>query len=366
MDWLTLARIYPSLILTPTSSKADLKNIKLLQDSVEVTGKFRFNFSGNNIDNFLGTARVYEASVFKKGKRISFDSLNIESKTLGTNKVITVLSNEFDAALVGQFSIRDLPSSFRTFLHKYYPSYIGEGRVMQHDENFSFVITTKKVDEYLDFFDKNLNGFNYSTVTGRINTRENMLDLNVEVPQFSYKNIAFYNVALKGTGNLDSLSLENSIADVYINDSLHFPGSTINIHSANDISDITLKTSASQTLNSANVVARVQTMPKGVRIVFNESHFDVNGKNWVIDKNGELVLSEELVTADGVKIYSGDQEILVTTQPSDIGNTNDIKVDLKKINIGDFAPYLTKSVRLEGLLNATVDVMNPLVKYRWT
>jgi hypothetical protein len=357
-----LGKEIPQFNFEANITKADLKNIKLLKDSVEVTGRFRFNFSGDNIDNFLGTARVYEASVLKKGKRISFDSLNIESKTLGTNKVITVLSNEFDAALVGQFSIRDLPSSFRTFLHKYYPSYIGEGRVMQHDENFSFVITTKKVDEYLDFVDKNLNGFNYSTVTGRINTKENLLDLNVEVPQFSYKNIAFYNVALKGTGNLDSLSLENSIADVYFNDSLHFPGSTIKIRSANDISDITLKTSASQTLNSANVVARVQTMPKGVRIVFNESHFDVNGKNWVIDKDGELVLSEDLVTADGVKIYSGDQEILVTTHPSDIGNTNDIKVEMKKVNIGDFTPYITKTTRLEGLLNATVDVMDPFGK----
>ncbi len=358
-----LSKDIPQFNFDANITKADLKMIRLMKDSVEVAGKFRFNFSGDNIDNFFGTARVYEASVFKKGKRISFDSLNVESKTMGTNKVITVLSNEFDAALVGQFSIRDLPIAFRTFLHKYYPSYIGEGRrPIQSDENFSFVVTTKKVDEYLDFFDKNLNGFNYSTVTGRINTKENLLDLNVEVPQFSYKNVAFYNVVLKGTGNLDSLKLENSIADVYINDSLHFPGSTINISSANDVSDITLKTSASQTLNSANVVARVQTMPKGVRIVFNESHFDVNGKNWVIDKNGELVLSEELVTADGVKIYSGDQEILVTTQPSDIGNTNDIKVDLKKINIGDFAPYITKATRLEGLLNATVDIMNPFGK----
>jgi len=343
-------------------AKADLRNIKLLKDSVEVNGKFRFNFSGDNIDNFLGTARVYEASVLKRGKRISFDSLNVESKTMGNNKVITVVSNEFDAALVGEFSIRDLPSAFRTFLHKYYPSYIPEGRAFKSDENFSFVVTTKKVDEYLDFVDKNLNGFNYSTVTGRINSKENLLDLNAEVPQFSYKNISFYNIAVKGTGNLDSLSLQNTIADVYINDSLHFPGTAINIHSSNDISDITIKTSANQTLNSADIAARVQTMPKGVRIVFNESHFDVNGKNWLIDKNGELVLSEELVTADGVKIYSGDQEILVTTQPSDIGNTNDIKVQLKSINIGDFSPYITKSTRLEGLLNANVDVMNPFGK----
>jgi hypothetical protein len=357
-----LSKDVPQFDFDADITKADLKNIKLLRDSVEVNGKFRFNFSGDNIDNFMGTARVYEASVFKRGKRISFDSLYVESKLMGSNKVITVLSNEFDAALVGEFSIRDLPTAFRTFLHKYYPSYIQEGRQLQSDENFSFVVTTKKVDEYLDFFDKNLNGFNYSTISGRINSKENLLDLNAEVPQFSYGKIAFYNVNLKGTGSLDSLSLENTIADVYINDSLHFPGTAINIRSANDISDIKIKTSANQTLNAANISARVQTMPKGVRILFNESNFDVNGKNWVFEKNGELVLSEELVTADGVKIYNGDQQILVTTEPSEIGNTNDIKVDLKNINIGDFAPYATKTVRLEGLLNAKVDIMNPFGK----
>jgi hypothetical protein len=357
-----LSKDIPQFNFDADVARADLRNLRLIKDSVEVNGKFRFNFSGDNIDNFLGTARVYEASVLKRGKRISFDSLYVESKTMGTNKVITVVSNEFDAALVGEFSIRDLPAAFRTFLHKYYPSYIPEGRANRSDENFSFVVTTKKVDEYLDFISKDLNGFNYSTVTGRINTKENLLDLNAEVPQFSYKNISFYNIAVKGTGNLDSLVMENSIADVYINDSLHFPGTVINIRSSNDISDIMVKTSANQTLNSANIAARVQTMPKGVRIVFNESHFDVNGKNWLIEKNGELVLSEELVTANGVKIYSGDQEVLVTTQPSDIGNTNDIKVQLKSINIGDFAPYITHTTRLEGLLNANVDVMNPFGK----
>ncbi len=342
-------------------TKANLKKIRLTNDSIDFNGKFNFDFTGNNVDNFLGTARIYEASVFRNGQRISFDSLNVESKVMGNNKVITVLSNEFDAALVGEFSIMELPAAFRTFLTKYYPSYIKPSKALS-DENFSFVITTKKVDDYLDFVDKNLRGFNYSTVTGRINSKENLLDLNAEVPQFQYKNVTVYNVSLKGVGNLDSLSLESSIADVYLNDSLHFPGSTIHIGSSNDLSKVTVKTSASQTINTANISAQVQTMPKGVRIVFNQSNFDVNGKNWFIDKDGELVFSEDLVSADGVKIYSGDQEILVTTHPSDIGNTNDIKVEIKKLNIGDFAPYVVKKNRLEGLLTATIDVIDPFGK----
>ena len=347
-------------------TKADLKNIKLSKDSIDVKGKFRMNFTGNSIDNFLGTAHIYEASVLKDGKPISFDSLSIESKAMGNNKVIKVVSNEFDGALVGEFSIRDLPAAFRTFLNKYYPSYIKPANhPVQKNENFSFVFTTKKVDEYMGFFDKNLSGFNYSTVTGRINSKENLLDLNVEVPQFSYKKTFFYNVTLNGTGNLDTLSMTSSIADVYINDSLHFPGTEVKIRSANDMSLVQLKTAANQTLNSADLSARVQTMPTGVRILFNESNFDLNGKNWTIDKNGELVLSKELVSADGVKIYNGQQEILVTTEPSpDFGSTNDIKVELKKVNIGDFAPYVVTQNRLEGLLTATANIIDPFGKLK--
>lgn len=342
-------------------SKADLKNLQLTKDSIQFYGKFDFDFTGNNIDNFLGTARVYDASVFKNSRRISFDSLYVESKVMGNNKVITLLSNEFDAALVGDFSIMELPAAFRSFLNKYFPSYIKPATTIKN-ENFSFVITTKKVEDYLDFIDKNLGGFNFSTVAGRINSKENLLDLNAEVPQFNYKNISVYNVSLKGVGNRDSLSVESSIADVYINDSLHFPGTTIKVGSANDLSHITVKTSASQTINAASIAARVQTMPRGARITFDRSNFDVNGKNWFIEKDGELVFSEDLISADGVRIYSGDQEILVTTHPSDIGNSNDVRVLLKKINIGDFTPYVVKKNRIEGLLTGTIDIMDPFKK----
>ncbi|MBL0135360.1 MAG: hypothetical protein IPP79_15985 [Chitinophagaceae bacterium] len=207
-----------------------------------------------------------------------------------------------------------------------------------------------------------LKGFNYSTITGRINNRENLLDINAEIPQFSYKTTSFYNLALKGSGTMNNLSLETNIADVYINDSLHFPGTTININSANDTSDVKIVTSASQTLNAANLSAKVNTRANGISILFNESTFDINGKSWTINKNGELVLSRDLVSAEGVRIYNGQQEILITTVPSDIGNTNDIKINLQKINIGDFTPYFVRSNRLEGLLTATVDIIDPFGK----
>ena len=342
--------------------KTRFQKLHFTDEDVEFNGHLRFNFTGDDIDNFLGSARIYNASLFKKGERISFDSLTLESSIIDSNKTITVLSNEFDAAIVGTFSIKELPSAFQTFLNRYYPSYIKPGKTSSSNQNFSFVITTKKIDDYLDLFVKNLKGFNYTSITGRIDSRENLLDLNATVPQFNYKNISFYNVNLKGRGNFDSLALETSMGEVYVSDSLHFPATHIQLKSFNDLSDIRVTTSANQTLNSANVSARVRTLASGIDITFNPSTFEINNKVWTIDKNGQLSFSDDIVSANALRIYSGDQQILLSTYPSTEGNWNDVHVDLKKVNMGDFAPYFVKDQRLEGLLSGSALITNPFHK----
>ncbi|HLI94265.1 MAG TPA: hypothetical protein VKU83_11665, partial [Puia sp.] len=115
--------------------KADLSRLNFVDKKVEFNGKFKCNFTGDDIDNFLGTATIYDASVYKNGERVSFDSLELESSIIDNNKTITVVSNEFDGAIVGEFSIKDLPASFQTFLNKYYPSYIKPARSVPTNQN---------------------------------------------------------------------------------------------------------------------------------------------------------------------------------------------------------------------------------------
>ena len=290
---------------------------------------------------------------------MSFDSLVVESNIIDSSKTITVMSNEFEGAIVGEFSIKRLPASFQEFLHRYYPSYIKPNTVNLSKEKFSFVITTRQVDPYLDLFTKNVRGFNNTNINGRINSDQNLLNVNADVPQFNYKNISFYRVELKGNGNYDSLSLETNIGEVYVNDSLHFPLTHIQLRSFNDISDVKISTSANQTLNAANVSARVETLTDGVKIKFNPSTFDINSKTWTIDKNGELLFSKNIVAAESVRIYSGEQQFLISTTPSGEGNWNDMHLELHKINIGDFAPFFIKDERVEGVLTGNVDITDP-------
>jgi len=340
-------------------NKADFAKLNFIKQPIEFNGKLSFNFTGDNIDDFVGTARVYNATILKSRQRISFDSLIVNSTISDNNKTITLESNEFSGAFAGEFSLKDLPAAFQTFLNKYYPAYISPAKTIPANQDFSFVISTKKIQDYIDLFDKKLKGFDNTTISGRISSKENLLDLNVDVPQFSYNNISFTNVSVKARGNLDSLSMQTDIGNVAVNDSLHFPGTHIHLRSSNDFSDVQIITSANQTLNSANLSAQVQTLPTGMKIKFNPSTFDVNSKTWAIDKNGELTISRNLVAASDLRIHSGDQQLLITTHPSALGNGNDIHLDLKKINMGDITPFLVKSDRIEGLLTGSAEIANP-------
>src|ERR1700735_5701553 len=145
----------------------------------------------------------------------------------------------------------------------------------------------------------NLSGFNNAGLSGRIDTRDNLLDLNVDLPSFAYKHIDFSNLTLKGRGSLDSLSMETNIGDVTLNDSLHFPGTHLMLHSSNDLSSLDITTSANQTLNSANI-----------------STFDINSKIWTIDKDGVLTFNRNVFSADNFSVHSRDQQLLMTTHPS--------------------------------------------------
>jgi TamB, inner membrane protein subunit of TAM complex len=356
------SQLQPKFDFTAEVATCNLQQLHFSPQDIRFNGKVRFDFIGDDIDNFLGTARIYDASIRKKGKRISFDSLTLSSSFIDSNKTITVISNEFDGALVGSFSIKELPAAFQTFLNRYYPSYVSPGKNVASNQNFSFVITTKNIDEYLDMFDNRLKGFNFSSLTGRIDSKANLLDLNAEIPQFNYKSIAFYNVLLNCRGNMDSLGINAKVADIYVNDSLHFPSTRVQLTSFNDLSKIQIRTSANQTLNAANISAQVQTLANGIHIRFSPSSFDINSKTWVIDKDGQLAFDKNVVTASDLRISTGEQQILISTLPSSQGSYNDIFFDLKKINIGDFSPFVVKDYRLEGLLSGQLVLGDPFGK----
>jgi hypothetical protein len=349
----------PSFNFDASVERLNLKEINLTNDNFSLRGKFNLNFSGNNIDNFLGSAKIYNAILLDNDQRLSFDSLYINSYIRNGRKFLSIISNELEANIAGNFKIMELPEAFQSLLNMYYPAYIDKPKKPVHPQDFSFDIKTKVINDYVALIGNSISGFNNTDISGDLNLSSNTLSLKANVPSFEYKNISFTDVNFTAAGNFDLLSLTGNVGDVSINDSLHFPGTRIQLSASNDISDISIKTSASKTLNDANLSLRLQTTPDGFRLNFNPSSFVINDKKWILEKGGELVLDKKLLTASEVRLVQNEQQLIISTAPSTIGNSNDVLVDLKKFNIGDVLPFFLRSPKFEGLMTGHVKINDP-------
>jgi hypothetical protein len=352
----------PEFNLEANVSKLHLKNLRFTNDSVAVAGKFKLNFTGNNIDNFLGSAKLYDAVLSDNGKQLSFDSLKINSTFIDGKKVLSIETNELFASINGSFRILELPDAFQLFLNKYYPAYINKPKKNVENQNFSFVINTKNISEYINLFDTKITGFDNSIISGEINIASNTLNLQATVPKFNYSNISFNNIAFSGIGTKDTLVFKGDIEDVVINDSLHSPDTKLSIVAANDVSDIRIQATGNKTVSNADISARVETKKNGFILTFDPSTFIINQKQWTIAKNGVLELDDKMLMANNIRFSQNGQEIYISTQPSAIGNSNDVIVAVQNLIVEDVAPMVLKSPKLGGLLNGNLRINDPFGK----
>jgi len=332
----------------------NFKNTNFTKDNLELTGTLDVNFSGTNIDNFLGEAKLLNAIVKSNDDEIKFDSLNLVSSFINNIKNLKISGSDFMAGISGEFNILDLPNSLQSFLHKYYPSYVSAPNSTPKNQDFSFRVNTNYIDPYLKLFDKKLSGLNDINIEGSINTKQNQFQVLFQVPYFKYDTYSFTGIDLKGDGNLDSLAMIGSITSTQLNDSFYLPTSKINITSSNDHSIVSIKTKANNTLNDASLLADVFTLDDGIRLQFRPSSFVINEKKWNIDTDGELVLRKSYVSAKKLKLVQGLQEINIATENEEDNNSSNLIVQLSNVVLGDFTSMFFKDPKLEGITSGKI------------
>jgi hypothetical protein len=346
-------------------TRANLKALQLSKEDIELSGAFDLNLQGSSLSDLLGNAHIRNATLLHNGKQLVFDSLTVSSNYVNGLKTLRATGNEFNATITGNFDINALPDAFTLFLTRYYPSYIKAPRNVK-PQTFTFDITTGLVEDYIKLIDTNITGFNNSHLTGSLNTIANTMTADVDVPYFGYKNYNFSDVQLKSSGNLEKLVLTGQVNNAVISETVNFPQTTFSIEAQNDVSNVTVNTVSNQTINKANLSAQIKTFSDGATVLFNPSSFVLNGKNWSIEQGGELNFRRRTVVQGQLLLKESNQEIQIGTQPSAIGNWNDLHISLHNLNLGDISPFITPGSRLEGLLHGDIVVEDPQNKFNVT
>lgn len=342
-------------------SHSNFYNLKLFGDTLLFTGDFDVDFTGNKVDEFLGYARFYNASVHNGRRPLSFDSLLLESSVdPAGSKRLSLRTNEASGFLEGKFDLSKLPSSFSLFLNRYYPALIPAPKGDIPVQDFSFEINTREAEPFLRLFDKNLSGGNYASIFGSLNTGTRQLLLSADVPSFSYGNLSLSNVDLQGSGSINDLNVYGSVANLQLSEKVSFPNAELRVSTVRDSTRITVNTSSSGPLGNAAINADFFSQPEGFELRFNESSFIASKKKWYIEEGGGFQLTNKMLISDGLVLVQEQQRIEAFTYPAKEGNWNDLYLNFTQYNLGEWLPYFLTDPSLEGVVTGQTVIANPL------
>jgi len=146
----------PSYNMVGDLVHCNVQALNLYPEPIEVTGLLDANFTGTNIDNFLGSAKFLNATIKGEVSNINFDSLSLHSSYVDSIKSLKLSSNDITASIVGKFSIMDLPASIQSFLNHYYPAYIKPPKSTPKNQSFQIDVSTNYIEPYIKLFNKKL------------------------------------------------------------------------------------------------------------------------------------------------------------------------------------------------------------------
>lgn len=349
-------------ILNGIIAQADLQALGLSKKSLSFSGNLSADIAASGFDAFTGNAALESVSLMSNETPLSFDHLRVTSSTSNLGKSLEINSNEFDAQLIGNFNLKDLPNAATSFLHNYYPSYIAAPVKPLKNQDFTYSIVTREISPFVTLFNTNISGFDYSSIEGKINLDQNIIETYISIPAFALENIRFSTLQLTAKGNLAKLNLQCTVDEIDLTESFRLPKTEISIIAAGDKSNIQLITSANQAINDARLNAIATTSQKGIEFKLQPSDIIFNNRSWQIQDAASIFVSANNLSIEDFSIRSGQQQIVIYTYPSEITNGEDIVVDMRKLQMNDFLPYIFNDPRLEGSVTGRLNIMNPFGK----
>ncbi|MCD6010954.1 MAG: hypothetical protein K0Q79_816 [Flavipsychrobacter sp.] len=316
---------------------ANFKALHLTKDTVTLSADFDLNCTGSNIDNFSGYAKLNNIDLKRNAHKLALDSILVNATGDSVNRYLSIQSNDVTATINGSYQLSKLPASVQLYLSRYIPNYIQPPTRYAPNQNFEFTITTNNVDSLFAVTLPILRGFNSSKISGGLNMTSRKLTLKASVPHAAIGNFSLYNIALQGQGDFDALSLNTTVDNVVIGDSILNGSLSLNTTVAHDSIAFTVTTSSSDTTSSLSLNGNIQARRDSLFLTILPSQFYLNQAKWNIAGGSKVVYSDKYLQVEGISITSGLQKITAATELRN--NERDLVINTENLDLGQFGNW---------------------------
>ena len=181
--------------------KLNLKTLNLSNKDYRLSGDVDLNLINSNLSDMEGDIEVLNF-VFENGnEKFQVDSILISSKfsELG-EKLFLIKSDVVEGKIKGFFDIEQLPNTFLAYYHRNFPVFMNKLGVKKptkdyRNSDFSFDFQINDAREFAKIIDPGIDSLQGVDFFGHMNSIEDELNIELEIPRLKYKNWDFTGLA---------------------------------------------------------------------------------------------------------------------------------------------------------------------------
>ena len=341
---------------------SNFKAMNITKDNITASADFDLNWTGSNIDNFSGYAKLFNIDLHRNARLLAIDSVYLRSSGDSMHRNLSVNSDAFTANINGNYRLSSLPASVQYYLSRYIPNYIKAPEKYAPDQQLNFEITTSKIDSIFAVTVPMLRGFDNATVSGSLNTRVKKLALSADIPYGSIGNVHLRKMSISGDGDLNALALNTTVSNIAIGDSVMNGALSLTTSVGNDSVLFSLATISPDKGSSISMNGRITAYSDTLELSVFPSQFFMNKVKWNIAGGSQVVYSDNFLFVKGVSLTSDLQRLSVNTRA---GKGQPIVVNIENIDVAQLGHLATlNEYEPDGRINGVIkveDIFNDLV-----
>ncbi|MEY3053416.1 MAG: hypothetical protein RLY31_3201, partial [Bacteroidota bacterium] len=317
---INLADSIPAFDFDADIRHLSLQALNIADRDLTLAGKLSLRLEGRQLADANGAADILDLCLVRnQSDTFRLDSASLRANLLpGTGeKELTFSSSLATMHMKGHFDLPVLPAVFRQFLVRHHPDFserlgITAPPPLEDTVRFECLARLYDLRHLLHFVDERLDGFDGSRLTGRYNGPEQSLFLELEVPAFSYQQVAFGDIYLRSKLQGEEGSIQAGIVHTSIGEDQELPPAHVIGSLFRDTFEFLLISSNFyKVLDNVNIngVLTVDT-DRTWRVSFKDSDLVLLNQQWKINTNNYIRFGKDLVQTRNFLLTSGtDQQI---------------------------------------------------------
>lgn len=337
--------------------QSNLTALNLIQDdSVTLTADFDMDWEGVDVDDFIGYAKLYNIDLNRNGHQLDLDSVYVNATEAENGRKISVKSNALAATLQGQYKLTSLPSSFQYYVSGYLPNYIAAPDTVVPDQDIRFSITTNDLDSLFGIFAPSISGFNNAVIKGYLNTYQQKLQLDADIPYGKVNDYVLKNTVIQSTGDFKQLNLNAGIGTIVFADTSKKGTLKLNTTLGNDKLNFKLTTASPYTVGDAvlsgEAIAHGDTLTASIY----PSEFYLNKNLWRITGGNKIIYTDGYLSISDFFLKSEAQTVAI--QSSNTGLNQSIKATISNLHASEIGAVAGSNLDITGNINGYIQVNN--------